>query len=195
MQKINTIVENIINKKLHELARAFLDLLTFIQFSIHINAAYCYFQILKTLNKITNYLQLAQSEPELREAAELRCITKKSGEQCVMIHGTLTTLTLCVECWDFLKHFKLTITPNMVKERGKYGSIMQDALETKTVYLSALIPHGELIIVAIQKMLGWFAPIKVLVIDFSNYKINNKIKLPFTNQLHVSFSLEQHLFQ
>ena len=98
-----------------------------------------------------------------------------------MIHGTLTTLTLCVVCWDFLKHFKLTIMPNMVKERGKYGLMRYNALETKTVYLSALIPHGELIIVSIQKMLGWLASIKVLVIDFSNYKINNKINLPFTN--------------
>ena len=108
-----------------------------------------------------------------------------SGEQCVMIHGILMTLTSFVVCWDFLKHLKLRKKPNMAKERGKYGSIMYNAQETKTVYLFALIQHGDLIIVAIRKMLGWFAPIKVLVIDSSNWNANNKIFISVVNILRL----------
>ena len=93
-------------------------------------------------------------EPEVQEADALRYTTMESGEQCVMIHGTLTTVMLFVVCWDTPMLLKLVKVPNTVKEQEKYGLMMYNAKETKTVYLCAHIDHGDLIIVAILKTQG-----------------------------------------
>ena len=79
----------------------------------------------------------------------------ESGEQCVMIHGTSTTVMLFVVRWDTLVLLKLAIVPNTVKEQEKYGLMMYNATEVKAVYIYAHINHGELIIVAILKMQGY----------------------------------------
>ena len=98
-------------------------------------------------------------EMEVQDSDALRCITMESGAQCVTTTGTLTMAMLFAACLATLTPLKSTPEQNMVRGLGKYGLIMYNVKETNIICPCAHTIRGEQIIVAIRKMLGWFAPL------------------------------------